>query len=122
MTYFDEVCLRQVRAVGAAYRPNPYHNFRHGVHVLHSTAALLRSDAAKHVASNHLESFPLLMAALAHDVDHPGRTNSFEIAKQSELALCYSDDSVLERHHAATTSNTQPRVSAFSFAFSFSIL
>ena len=32
-----------------------------------------------------------------------GNNNAFEIAIQSELALVYSENSVLERHHASTT-------------------
>ena len=45
----------------------------------------------------------MFVAALCHDIDHPGHTNAFEINISSELAIMYSDDSVLEHHHAATT-------------------
>lgn len=36
-----------------------------------------------------------------HDVDHPGRTNSFLCNADSPLALLYNDTAVLESHHAA---------------------
>ena len=42
-----------------------------------------------------------LIAATIHDVDHPGRTNSFLCNAGSELALLYNDTAVLESHHAA---------------------
>merc|ERR1712000_164205 len=44
----------------------------------------------------------MLLSAVAHDVDHPGNTNLFEINSGSELALRYNDTGVLENHHCAT--------------------
>ena len=44
------------------------------------------------------------MAALCHDVDHPGNTNVLEINTCSDLATLYNDQSVLENHHAAFAS------------------
>lgn len=44
----------------------------------------------------------ILIAAAAHDVDHPGTNNLFEIKTKSKLATLYNDLSVLENHHAAT--------------------
>ena len=37
----------------------------------------------------------MFVAALCHDIDHPGHTNAFEINISSELAIMYSDDCVL---------------------------
>ena len=42
-----------------------------------------------------------MIAATVHDVDHPGRTNSFLCNAGSELAILYNDTAVLESHHAA---------------------
>lgn len=42
-----------------------------------------------------------LIAATIHDVDHPGRTNSFLCNAGSELAVLYNDTAVLESHHTA---------------------
>lgn len=42
-----------------------------------------------------------LMAAVVHDVGHPGNNNNFQAAMSSELALTYNDRSVLENHHVA---------------------
>lgn len=50
-----------------------------------------------------LYGFALLLSGLCHDVEHPGRTNQFEINSLSSLAIRYNDLSVLENHHIATT-------------------
>ena len=39
---------------------------------------------------------------MAHDIDHTGQNNAFHVATSSELALRYSDQSVLEMHHLAS--------------------
>ena len=83
-------------------RGNPFHNFYHGFNVMHSTYFLLTSTKA-HTLYKAEDIFGTLIAALCHDVDHTGRTNSFEISKGSNLALLYHDTSVLEQHHAAIT-------------------
>lgn len=44
-----------------------------------------------------------LVAAVGHDVDHPGVTNAYLMNTGDRLALRYNDRSVLENHHAATT-------------------
>ena len=49
-----------------------------------------------------VEMLALLTAALCHDLNHPGNTNSLEMSTVSELAILYSDRSVLESHSAAT--------------------
>lgn len=81
-------------------RGNPFHNFYHGFNVMHSTYYLLTSTKA-HTLYKAEDILATLVAALCHDVDHTGRTNSFEVSKGSNLALLYHDTSVLEQHHAA---------------------
>lgn len=50
---------------------------------------------------DQLDEVAALLAATVHDVDHPGRTNSFLCNAGSELAILYNDTAVLESHHAA---------------------
>ena len=43
----------------------------------------------------------LLVAALSHDLDHPGVDNDFLIASKHELAERYNELSVLENYHSS---------------------
>ena len=49
-----------------------------------------------------LDVLALLLAALAHDAGHLGRSNEFEVASESPAALTYNNKSPLENHHTAT--------------------
>ena len=46
--------------------------------------------------------FFTLISGAAHDMDHPGSNNLWEIKTKSKLALLYNDQAVLENHHAAS--------------------
>jgi hypothetical protein len=61
---------------------------------------LTRHGAGQYLTS--LEKFSLLVAALCHDLRHPGMTNLYLINSRHPLALLYNDQSVLEHHHAAS--------------------
>ena len=81
---------------------NPFHNFTHGFNVIHSLYLILTGTHADSPFQVH-EIFALFVAGLCHDVEHTGRTNTFEINKESHLSIIYNDNSVLENHHAAVT-------------------
>lgn len=79
---------------------NPYHNSTHASDVLHATAYFISSakindilDASDKVAA--------LIAAAVHDLNHPGKTNAFLCNSNSDLAILYNDQAVLENHHAS---------------------
>ncbi|XP_073780206.1 3',5'-cyclic-AMP phosphodiesterase 4B isoform X4 [Danio rerio] len=77
-----------------------YHNSLHAADVAQSTHILLSTPALDAVFTD-LEILAALFAAAIHDVDHPGVSNQFLINTNSELALMYNDESVLENHHLA---------------------
>ncbi|KAM4551423.1 3',5'-cyclic-AMP phosphodiesterase 4B-like isoform 1-T3 [Odontesthes bonariensis] len=77
-----------------------YHNSLHAADVAQSTHILLSTPALDAVFTD-LEILATIFAAAIHDVDHPGVSNQFLININSELALMYNDDSVLENHHLA---------------------
>ncbi|NWX89766.1 PDE4B phosphodiesterase, partial [Nothoprocta ornata] len=77
-----------------------YHNSLHAADVAQSTHVLLSTPALDAVFTD-LEILAAIFAAAIHDVDHPGVSNQFLINTNSELALMYNDESVLENHHLA---------------------
>lgn len=79
---------------------NPYHNSTHSADVLHATAYFLSRNKIKETL-DRIDEVAALIAAAIHDVDHPGRTNSFLCNSGNELAVLYNDTAVLESHHAA---------------------
>uniref|UniRef100_A0AAQ4QWQ5 Phosphodiesterase n=1 Tax=Gasterosteus aculeatus aculeatus TaxID=481459 RepID=A0AAQ4QWQ5_GASAC len=76
-----------------------YHNSLHAADVAQSTHILLSTPALD--VFTDLEILAAIFAAAIHDVDHPGVSNQFLINTNSELALMYNDESVLENHHLA---------------------
>ena len=95
------------KTIEKLYKPNPYHNSIHATDVLCSFLFLIQQS----IVADCLEDFEILafvIAALCHDVGHPGFTNRFLVNSKDHLAiLCnfYSDNdiSVLEMMHCSTT-------------------
>lgn len=54
---------------------------------------------------NPLQTLGLLVAALGHDVGHPGVTNAFMVKYSAPTSLIYSERSVLESFHASVFIN-----------------
>ncbi|XP_014644143.1 PREDICTED: high affinity cAMP-specific and IBMX-insensitive 3',5'-cyclic phosphodiesterase 8A isoform X2 [Ceratotherium simum simum] len=98
----SETTLRSwLQIIEANYHSsNPYHNSTHSADVLHATAYFLCKERIKQTL-DPVDEVAALIAATVHDVDHPGRTNSFLCNAGSELAILYNDTAVLESHHAA---------------------
>ncbi|XP_040512027.1 high affinity cAMP-specific and IBMX-insensitive 3',5'-cyclic phosphodiesterase 8B isoform X6 [Gallus gallus] len=98
----SEATLRAwLQVIEANYHSsNAYHNSTHAADVLHATAFFLGKERVKG-SLDHLDEVAALIAATIHDVDHPGRTNSFLCNAGSELAVLYNDTAVLESHHTA---------------------
>ena len=79
-----------------------YHNSMHGADVTQSLCLyILNSNAEEICQSLVLDLLGILIAALGHDLGHPGFTNPFHINSSSELALTYNDSSCLENFHAS---------------------
>ena len=84
------------------YGANPYHNWRHGLGVAHVVFVALWRTRACAELMEPLDRLAAILAALCHDVDHPGVNNAYESAFLTERAVRYNDVSVLEQHHSAT--------------------
>lgn len=97
-----------------------YHNFRHAIDVLQSIFHFLirlgalppfPEDAGDYSTGTGLSEFispidalTLLIAAVGHDVGHPGVNNVFLVKLNAPLAQLYNDRSVLEAFHCAAYS------------------
>jgi len=100
-TQEDETTLQRfVSQLEKEYPPNPFHNFSHAVDVVNVVARLLRLIDSEAFLTE-LEQYALLIAAIAHDVGHPGVNNGFLSEVSHELALQYNDRSPLENMHCA---------------------
>jgi len=96
--------------VRSQYRNVPFHNFQHVYTVLQMCYLILTESATVQAAvATPVARFTLLMAALCHDMNHPGNNNDYEIKSSSDLALRYNDVSVLENHHCSTMFKTMKR-------------
>ncbi|KAL0852418.1 hypothetical protein ABMA28_000606, partial [Loxostege sticticalis] len=77
---------------------NPYHNAIHAADVTQAMHCFLQQKQIR----DHLEPLEImasLLAAIAHDMDHPGVNQPFLIATSNHLATLYRNTSVLENHH-----------------------
>ncbi|RDD45809.1 High affinity cAMP-specific and IBMX-insensitive 3',5'-cyclic phosphodiesterase 8B [Trichoplax sp. H2] len=110
-----DVLCNWLKLIEANYRQsNSYHNSTHAGDVLHASACFLDCDRVKNLL-DPLDIMASLIAAIVHDVDHPGVTSAFLCNSHNPLALLYNDSAVLESHHAAlafklTTSNDKVNI------------
>ena len=98
-----------VADVRCRYNDNFFHNFRHAVMVMHTCWLFLADSTLRRKQLLEIDWLALLVAALVHDLEHPGTTNSFQINTASQLAQRYNDMSVLENHHCSTGFATMER-------------
>ncbi|PHJ22547.1 3 5 -cyclic nucleotide phosphodiesterase domain-containing protein [Cystoisospora suis] len=98
----EEKKLRQFFATirDGYHTDNPYHNFYHAIHVFQMCWMFLSACGCRSILSS-VEQLGILLAALSHDVDHPGVNNAFLRASLHPLSIMYNDKAVLENHHAA---------------------
>ena len=95
-------------SVSSQYREKTlYHNSIHGSDVTHSVYIFFtHSNAEKIAKTNVLDLLSIIIAALGHDIAHPGLTNTFHINDSTDIAITYNDISVLENFHASTLFKT----------------
>eukprot|EP00051_Salpingoeca_urceolata_P003096 m.55147 g.55147 ORF g.55147 m.55147 type:complete len:410 (+) comp12510_c1_seq2:357-1586(+) len=92
-----------VSSLRLAYRNVPFHNFAHAV----SVAQLLFYWLVHYniaATLGKVDTFALMLAALCHDVDHPGLNNVFLTNSGSRVAKVHGGKGggVLEHHHCCS--------------------
>lgn len=78
---------------------NPYHHFIHVCDVTQFMFYLLQSTNLRNLLHPR-RVVALMLAAMMHDLEHPGKSNVFQINAKTELALKWDLKSPLENHHA----------------------
>jgi hypothetical protein len=86
-----------VDLIARGYHSNPYHNFHHAADVTNTIAWMVTRRVFRTLLTPN-QAFWLLITAITHDVDHPGRNNQWEVYTHSQLAQKYNNLSILERH------------------------
>lgn len=80
------------------HHANPYHNALHACDVTQAMYVFCQQAAIRpHLTP--LDLLAALVAAVGHDLDHPGVNEKFLVATGSHLAVLYDNVSVLENHH-----------------------
>ena len=105
----DEGILNQdkldnfLTALNKQYKPETlYHNSMHGADVTQSSYIFFsHSNAEKIAKTNVIDILSIIIAALGHDVGHPGLTNMFHMNDSTDMAITYNDISILENFHAS---------------------
>ncbi|XP_044141825.1 high affinity cGMP-specific 3',5'-cyclic phosphodiesterase 9A [Bufo gargarizans] len=99
----EAATLRQfLRSLQDHYRQNPFHNFRHGFCVTQMMYSIISLCGLQDLLPPE-DVVTLIVAALCHDVDHPGLNNNYQVNARTELASRYQNKSPLENHHCAVT-------------------
>lgn len=98
-----EVLKKFLITVESRYPSNPFHNFRHCFCVAQMMFAVLcgcpkltSSDGGG--ALSKMDQAVLITAAVCHDLDHPGNSNSYELNAKTDLAAKFPT-SPLENLH-----------------------
>ena len=76
--------------ISGRYMNNPYHNFPHAVDVTQTVYRMIMVPQLNLVLTS-LDIFSMLIAAVGHDVGHPGVNNAFLVKVKDELALRHND-------------------------------
>jgi hypothetical protein len=76
--------------VSSRYKENPYHNFQHAMDVTQTVYRFISVTQLNTILSP-LEVFSLLLAAVGHDLGHPGVNNAFLVKTKDDLALKHND-------------------------------
>ena len=84
-----------------------YHNSLHGADITQTICLFFNNSNAEEVCHTQaIDLLSIIIAALGHDIGHPGLTNTFQINSSSEIAITYNDSSCLENFHLTTLFKT----------------
>ncbi|VDM30451.1 unnamed protein product [Hydatigera taeniaeformis] len=97
-TYFSVFYIVLGQIEDLYHENNPYHNALHAADVTQATYCLLKRLRVEGFISA-FDFMCALLAAICHDIDHPGVNQAFLIKTKQMLSIFY-EESVLEHHHS----------------------
>ena len=84
-----------------------YHNSLHGADITQTICLFFNNSNAEEICHTQaIDLLSIIIAALGHDISHPGLTNTFQINSLSDMAITYNDSSCLENFHLTTLFKT----------------
>jgi hypothetical protein len=87
------------RDIERNYKRVPYHHFTHAFNITHVTYYVLRNSKVQEYLEE-VDVLAAMLAALGHDIDHPGANNMYFQKTGHILAQTSNDASVLESYHS----------------------
>ena len=79
-----------------------YHNSIHGADVTQTISLFFLNSNIENICQTKvLDLLSIIIAALGHDIGHPGLNNNFQINASTDMAITYNDKSCLENFHCA---------------------
>jgi hypothetical protein len=96
----EETFLAFLGKLEESYLPNPYHNSCHAADMMCSFLYFINASGFIK-KMNSLELFSCVLACMAHDAGHKGKSNRFLILSKDPISLRYNDISVQEMMHSA---------------------
>lgn len=105
--FYEEKDLRKlIKDMSDGYNIASYHSFTHGVSLMHVILLLIqllqdcfrKDKGLKNLFSAEERNF-CLIAAIAHDINHPGTNNGFENKMNTEWSVIAEGEATLEKMH-----------------------
>ncbi|EPR64411.1 3'5'-cyclic nucleotide phosphodiesterase domain-containing protein [Toxoplasma gondii GAB2-2007-GAL-DOM2] len=93
-----ETCEKFVLSVQQNYSAMPFHNFNHALHAAQAVILIAKDLSFQHWFS-YEDKFIIMLAALGHDMGHPGVSNEFLISMRSFTSILFNETAVLENYH-----------------------
>ncbi|KAL8452323.1 hypothetical protein Emag_002442 [Eimeria magna] len=94
-----ETADRFILALQANYLNNSFHSFNHALHVA-QIITLICKDYSFQRWFSFSDQFWMVVAALGHDIGHPGVGNASLIASRNLCAIMFNEKAVLESYHS----------------------
>lgn len=96
----NEMLFRYIFELRQRYNDVPYHNWIHAGDVTEYVCYELSLSGADKLLTP-LELFGVVVAATAHDTNHDGFNNVYNVKTETPLGILFKDQSVMETHHCS---------------------